>query len=381
VPTCFLFAESLTDEGCLSLRLDDEGRVDSPPQQRSIDEIQTLQINTQTVVVLPTHWCSLHEVELPWLGERKARLAIPYALEDHVAQPVSTLHLAFDKQHYQNNRYQVVVTDARFLTDLIARLDTLGLDFDTLTLDWFALQEHEACVSDSSLLVYDETFRGSLSSDPAAIYLHSHANPAAVFIFNDSAPALIQPQMTALNESFYTWVAKRLLNSTAMNLCQGTLKHDTKQQSSLRWYQLCALLGGALLISALVINAILSYALSQKISTLDEQIAVIYRQFFPKATQVISPKFRINQLITGNAAHQDVDFWRLLEQLGQAIGNEPFVIDRLSYQQKTLSITLTAKDFAALDALQRRLEKAQVHVTQSRAASLEQRVVATLELH
>ncbi len=135
------------------------------------------------------------------------------------------------------------------------------------------------------------------------------------------------------------------------------------------------------MISTLLINAILSYALTQKLSTLDEQIAVIYRQFFPNATHVISPKFRINQLIKGNAAHQDVDFWRLLEQLGQAIGNEPFVIDRLSYQQKTLSITLTAKDFAALDALQRRLEKAQVHVTQSRAASLEQHVVATLELH
>ena len=112
--TCFLFAQHFTDESCLSLRIDDLGQLEAPLERRSLDAIRALQVKANTIVVLPTDNSSLHYVELPWLGESKARAALPYALEEQVAQHVVTLHVAFDQQHYQNKQYLVVVIDKVF---------------------------------------------------------------------------------------------------------------------------------------------------------------------------------------------------------------------------------------------------------------------------
>ena len=99
--TCVLFIENLDAEGCFCLRLDALDEVDAPLQKRSPDDIRVIQENARTIVVIPTAAAGLHVFNLPWLGERKAREAIPYALEEQVAQPVTELHFAFDKAHYR----------------------------------------------------------------------------------------------------------------------------------------------------------------------------------------------------------------------------------------------------------------------------------------
>ncbi len=105
VATCFIFTEVLNEDQCLCLRLDPNGQIDAPLALRSTSEVKALQMNARTIVVLPTQSSSLHEVELPLLGERKARAALPYALEEELAQNVTTLHFSFDQKHYKQNRY------------------------------------------------------------------------------------------------------------------------------------------------------------------------------------------------------------------------------------------------------------------------------------
>ena len=103
--TCFLFAQHFNDESCLSLRLNEQGQLDAPLERRTVDALKALQVKARTMVVLPTESSSLHQVELPWLAERKAREALPYALEEQVAQQLTSVHVAFDKPHYKNNQY------------------------------------------------------------------------------------------------------------------------------------------------------------------------------------------------------------------------------------------------------------------------------------
>ena len=138
--TCFLFAKHLDADGCLSIRLNTFGEEEAPLQKRTAAELLMLQENARTIVVLPTASASLHVLTLPWLSERKAREAIPFALEEVIAQPVSEVHFAFDKAHYSNGQYLVVAIDAAFLSQCIGLLDELDIDFDVLTLDWFALK-------------------------------------------------------------------------------------------------------------------------------------------------------------------------------------------------------------------------------------------------
>ena len=378
--TCFLFSQHFTEESCLGLRLDDQGALDAPLERRSFDAFRALQVNARTVVVLPTESCGLHQVELPWLGDRKARAALPYALEEQIAQPVSAVHVAFDQQHYQNKHYLAAVIDKAFLQNLIMRLDEASLSFHVITLDWFALKPDEACVSETSLLVRDDAFKGALSVALVDIYLANRTSQTTVLTFNDSDPAIKNTLFTPVDSSFYTWVAQRLLKANALNLCQGELQHHGRQQTNTRWYQASAALAGLWLIGFLIIHVVISHQLSNRIADLDQKIEVIYREFFPQAHQVISPKFRVTQLLKEGASGQDKALWRLQDILAVAINHEAFTIEQFRYQNQTLSVTLLAKDFAALEGLEQRLQSAGVKVTQAQASSHEQQVIATLEL-
>ena len=378
--TCFLFIQNLTETTCLSLRLDAQGQVEAPLEQRTFDAIKALQVAVKTIVVLACERCSLHRVELPWLGSQKARTALPYALEEQLAQQVATVHIAFDQQHYQNKHYLVAVIDKAYLVALMERLDGLALDFDVMTLDWFALRADEACVSETSLLVHDSEFQGVLSTELAAMYLTKRISQTSILEFRDSTSSLKSTAFKHIDESFYEWVAKRLINTHPMNVCQGELQHSVTQQICTRWYQASAILAGLSLGIFLLVHGIASHQLTTKNNHLDQQISVVYHEFFPQATQVISPKFRVEQLLKSRGVSSDKTLWTLLDKLAAAMNHEPLTIDQFQYQNQMLSITLTSKDFAALEALQFRLKKALVNVTQAQASLHDQHVLATLEL-
>ncbi len=379
--TCFIFTHQLDEEQCLCLRLDQNGQVDAPLAVRTIAETKTLQINARTIAVLPTSTSSLHEIELPWLGEGKARAAIPFALEEQLAQNVATLHFSYDRQHYQNNRYLVVVTDKQFLIDLIAKLDALQLHFDLLTLDWFALKENEACITEMGLLIDDNLFKGFLSGELATIYLESPEKQSQLLLFNDSQSLLKNENVTPVDSTAAVWIAQRLLLSNMMNLCQGELQHGSRQHDNKYWYQAAAVMAGVMLCSLFVFKGLYLYSLNSHIDVLDKKIAVIYREFFPGAKQIISPKFRIGQLLKGGGANSDAStLWSLLDQFAAASNNSTFTVEQFRFQNRVLSVTLVANNFAALETLQQRLQQAKVKVTQSQASSHESKVMATLEL-
>jgi general secretion pathway protein L len=381
VTTCFIFAQYLDDEQCLCLRLDQQGQVDAALAMRPIHEVRVLQIDARTIVVVPAQSSSLHKVELPWLGERKARAAIPYALEEQLAQNVTTLHFAFDRKYYKNNCYLVVVTDKQFLVDLIAKLDALDLNFEMITLDWFALKDNEACITEDGLLVRDNVFEGALNGELAAIYLNNKEKNTQILKFKDSISSLKVKKPTSIDSPTSLWVSQRLHQSDGMNLCQADLRHDTRQNLVWHWYLGCAIVASALLVSVMLINAFYLHALTTRISDVDKKTAVLYRDFFPEAKQVISPRFRIGQLLTSGSSNSDTSvLWSLLDKLARGVKQGAFVIEQIRFQNRMLSVTLVSNDFAALENLQQRLQQDKVKVRQAQASSQEHKVVATLEL-
>lgn len=376
--TCFVFMQYCNEEKCLSLRLDQQGGIDAPLLLRSASEIKMLQESARTIVVLPTEISSLHEVELPWLGEQKARAALPYALEEQLAQNVTSLHFAFDRQHYHNGRYLVVVVDKARLRDTLAILQKLNLDFQSITLDWFALRANEACMVADGLLVHDAAFKGALDAGLSSIYLNT--SPAArIFSFRTDKTALQDASFTLVDSPPYVWLAERLLQTNAINLCQGEFSIATHKKRGKYWYRICLALIGLWVSSLLVMKAINLHATTKKMVKIDQQIAIIYKKFFPQATQIISPRFRINQLLQSNLAGGSV-LWVLLDKLALFFNAHQFTIEQFHFQNESLSVTLMSKDFSTLEELQLNLQKAGVKVVQSQAISHEQKVRATLEL-
>ncbi|CAM4397298.1 MAG: hypothetical protein LEGION0403_FIIPPAGN_00820 [Legionella sp.] len=376
--TLFLFTKHLNDKGCLCLKLDADGVTHTPPAQRSFTEIQTLQPDCSTVVIESCANASLLTIELPWLPDRKARIAIPYALEDKLAQSLDELHFAFDKARYQNNHYLITAISKQRMHYIMSLLTEKNIEFTAITLDWFALESGELCISERDVLVNADDFRGELSGDLADSYIKKHPLYRPL-LFTDSLIS-VELETEKKPETSYEWIAKRTLNAKLMNLCQGEMQHGSKSDWIKKGYQLAGALFCFWLVSLILVNAINLYFVNKQTTQIDQQIAEIYHGFFPDAKQVISPKFRIMQLLKSNNNEGQTRFWFLLNQFSKVMDSEQFTLEQFRYQNKILSVTLISPDFAKLEKLENQLKQSQLNVKQTQASTHEQQVVATLEL-
>lgn len=377
--TLFLFSKHLNETGCFCLKLDADGALISSPAQRTFAEIKSLQIDSKSLVIETTEHVSILNLEFSWLPERKARTAIPYALEDKLAQSVEELHFAFDKTRYQNNQYLITVISKQRLRYLMLFLNEQGIEFSGITVDWFALEPQELCISETTLLVNTDDFKGALSGELANIYLKNHPQYQPL-LFADSDIS-IDSSLSKSEDTSFTWIAQRILKSKLMNLCQGDMQHGNKTDFIKKGYQIVAGLFCFWLISLLIVNGIKLHFLNQQTHKIDEQIAVIYHEFFPDAKQVISPKFRISQLLKNNNAEEQNRFWYLINQFAKVMKNDDHnSLEQLRYQNQILSVTLVSTDFASLEELENALKKLQLKVKQTQASTREQQVIATLEL-
>ncbi|KTD21916.1 type II secretion system protein GspL [Legionella londiniensis] len=378
--TWYLFAKQLGEDQFPVVKIDSSGRVEEALTIRTVEDIQAITAGARTVIVLPTDICSLHEVELPWLGERKTRAAIPYALEEQVAQNIESLHFAFDRKHYKDNRYLVAAVDKAILSAWVEQFERFNIRFEILTIDWFALQLHEAFIREQGLLVHEPFFKGVLSTLLAKQFFKKKPPGLTVISCADSDPQLTEFSNQSIDEDSHTWIAQRLNQADLLNFCQGELQREQIRRPMSFWYLTGSILFGLWLLSFLVMKGLEWYTLNHEIKRIDQQIAQIYRQFFPNARQIVNPKFRISQLLKSSAAGSEKAFWLLYAKLSQSLDIEGVQVEMMRYQNQALNLRLTARDFSTLEALQNKLQQSGVAVRQTQASLKENQVLATLEL-
>lgn len=386
--TCYLFVDRIDDGGCLSIRLASDGSIDEPLALRTIDEFKKLQYKSTTIVVIPTELTSIFELEAPLLSARKARPVVSYALEEQLAEPVHCLHFVFDKKFYRNGKYLVVVVNKDILANLQNKLAKLHIHYDAITNDWFAVRENEACVVANKYLVNDQSFKGALSLDLFAQYVQqSKVSLSNVFKFSDS-PVIVDVVLSLQeNMDAYSWIATRLFKNSFMNFCQGDFLSIAEDKLSINYYKIASILGALWFLGLITTKLIYIFLLDREIHIYDNKIANIYRKFFPEARQVISPKFRVNQLLHRHNLGYHAAFWKLLVQFSEARSlalkdshSGYILVEQIKYQNSILSIKIICSDFLVLEKIENNLQVRQVRVNKNGTLLKGDKVISILEI-
>lgn len=379
--TLFLFTQQFDNGDIPCLLMDNNGNLVEPLSKRTSSEIKELQQpGVKTIAVIPTDRTGLLTVKLPKLDERKARTAIPFSLEEQLAQPVSIVHFSFNNKFYQDKHYLVVVIEKSFLQDLIDELNKRNITIDEITTDWFATSANSGCITTTNLLVHTPDFKGAMAGEIATNYLIANTS-TPVSTFNDSTTTLDPKSKLSIEEPYQQWVAKKLLQSPRINLCQGEFKQGTKEKYTKLWLRLSTTLAVIWLVSLLGLNIFNLLIVKHKSTKVDLEIARIYHDFFPNSKRIISPRFRINQLLnTGQSSREEAFFWTLLSKLNKAYNANSVTINDLRVENNMLSMTVAAKSFDKLEKLREQLQNDEVKVTQSQATTQNEHVVATMEL-
>ncbi len=384
--TTFIFISRFNEQGYPCLVLDIHGEILQTLETRDFGALRSLSATYEkTTVVLPCEQFSLHDVELPLLSDKKVRQALPYALEDNLTEALEELHFSFDRRYVNQGHYLACVCSQTYFLNIMTQLTEQSIHVDTITLDWFALKQHESAVLSASTLIYENSFQGALDHPLATSYLKELEHEHVVYQFQDNIPIMLPQTKSSLTlQQVETpqalWIAQRLLEKKPINLCQGRFALKKTNHRLKLWYFVAAGLFGVWLITLFAMNAYQLLVDNHEIKTLESQIAVIYRHFFPDAKQIINPRFRITQFLKSSTASSDEGLWILLSKSSPIIHKSPITLSNFHWQNHVLFITLTVKDFKALDAFQTHLKQTGLQVKQTQASTKNEQVISTLEL-
>lgn len=344
--------------------------------QHLSDFQKTLPPNTKTIILLPAQVAGLHQVSLPKLTSAKKRAAIPFFLEENLVDSVNELHFAFDDTTWPEG---VIVVNKNLLLSLMKTLEHNSIDYDAVTLDWFALNQDEMVQKESIYYIRIPFFQGTVHEELLQELMQKLAQQVSSD-HNSSEEVLPEISNKSIISKSYEWFAERITTNSYVNLCQAELQHGSQRAKIEKNYRLAGYILFALLISALIFPLLNFIILNKQVKKLDQQVTVEYKRFFPQAKQVTSPEFRMRQWLKTHGDVELSDFWVLMQYLAQVYNPKTIQIKKIDYSQQRLYLNVTCASFDDLEKIQKQLEKFSVKLARTKAENRNNQVEAILEL-
>lgn len=332
-------------------------------------------------IILPERFISSRQIELPHISPKKARQALGFALEEDIASPLEAVHWSFSRNDFG---YMVRVIDKPLLQQLHDALAEYELQAQSLVCPSMLLPKNSVFLLPDTLLCTQPECTGAIP------YAHAELIPndaLTCYRFVDSPIENSQPKL--LKEPVHTeiiplnfqhWLVERLPSSPGeANLLQGEFEPKTQKLALRFWQFLCLGLLCACLISALGLSVFTYLHNRATLAALNSAIEVDYKHFFPNATQVISPKFRVEQLLKSRSSGSNALFWLYLKAMSQANRAEVSLL-YVHFQDQKARLKISTRNFTSLKIYSQKLQQDGIKVKQLKANTEGNRVLAELEL-
>ena len=410
-------AGTLDDASELRWVLRDDERPAGSLFRGTLDETVKQAAGARVVLLAPGEDVLLASVELPSLGRQRLARAVPFAMEEQVADDVDELHFALGTRDEQGRVHNAVVSREK-IDAWLDGLRSAGLQADVLASEvlgvpreaandaerhWTLLADGERC-----LLRLDQQRGLALDTANLAVVLQAaldeagNALPAGIDVLScdDDGFAASEPyrQLCALAEEHGIAVALRpqdedrvlLLargfdEKQAINLLQGDYSRRQQLEKMLRPWRPAMLLLGLWLVVQLGSMGLEYQRLSQRNTEMREQIVALYREAFPEARKVVDPRVQMErglEKLRGSAGGQ-ADLLSFVARAGPVFKATPKLkLRSVRYKEGRLDIDLEIDDLQALDQLKQRLaDEAGLRVEIVSASSRDGKVESRIALH
>lgn len=330
-----------------------------------LGELAPLAGRARVTVIVPAQWCRLLHVRLPG-RQRQHRQAIPFALEDRLADDIEDLHFASGRADAQG-AIPVIVTDHRHMQFLRDALETAGIQAERAVSALQCLPRHEDAWSllwlGPQVVLHQGDEAGMVDSALLAGLLEATADqPAALHHYTapGTRPALDEGQVHHWPDDDLLGFLAAHCPSRAINLFQGPYQQKDRLAERLRPWK-TALAAGVLLALVLTTQQALQWRqLTQQKAQLEARIEQVFRQALPDARRMVNPRAQIKQALAqlNRGQTAPAGFMPLLAALGEPLGRQKGLrLSRLDYSRGQLIADLEAKDYESLQNLQQTLQQ------------------------
>lgn len=313
-------------------------------------------------VVLPAEDVLLMQAPRVARSPQQLQKALPYAIEDQLAAPIETQHVAWAPATDPNQVLVAVVARAR-LDALLATLRGHGLEPDALIpepllLAWSPTASSVLLEPGRALLRYGEARAFVGQPEELAMFTGSVGAALDAVRIGDTASPLPLRATQTRDDALQTY-AERARGEPPLNVLQGAYAPRRKLGHARQRWRLAA----ALVAAAAVLGFAHLLLERQQLATLAEQqrqeMAELYRAAVPSATRVVDAEVQLRSALAA-AGHGAADGGlRLLALAAPGLAADSNIrIDTLELRERRLELSVQAPDIAALDALRARLAAA-----------------------
>ena len=372
------------DQAVQWILADSNGTRLSNESSGSLEQVAA-EIGERSVIVLvPSVDLLSTTVHIPARSSSKIKAALPFALEEDLAEDVENLHFAIGERQ-ENGRLPVSVVSKITLDGWLSRLSDAGIEPAILSPENHGLAKIPGTLS---VLVDNDTVMFNDGADTE--FAMQDVTPSDALVFagqlgeteseDEEKSGHLIVFCTAEQEQklSHDWIALRqelhsvdinILPDGALpklavtvaaghgiNLLQGAHGKKTEYASLLRPWKAAAVMLLALGIMAIAMKGLGYYQLQQDESALRTQFNSEYRQIRPDdAREIVDPVATVISLrrnVGGSSAPQV--FLPGLRQLGEAVAaNSAAEIETISYRAGVIDLRLTVPDVATLDKIQK----------------------------
>jgi len=315
-------------------------------------------------LVLPMAVASACAVKLPTVKARWLRQALPYAVEELLADEVEQLHLGLGEP-LEDGRHLLLAVRRSLLQGWLAQLAAQGLQVTAIYVD-ADLLPHDG----TQVLLHGE--HGLLGGAGELRLAFKRVD------WDNLAAGLIEPPQ--LIEESCPWPLLAAGQAWAINLAQGEF---AVQQGSGNWrvWRSVAALAGLWLVLQLGFDLGQSWYLQRQGDSYAAASQALYKELFPADTRIVNLKAQFAEHLNAGAVSNQGSFFGLLNQATSALGEAPqLTVQQLDFSQERgdLALQLQATDFASLEQLRQRLQQAGLQVQLGSASREAQGVSARM---
>lgn len=345
-------------------------------------EAAALAAKHKTIVLLDSPAVHLDSVRLPIKNQQKLLRAIPYAIEEKIADDIDELHFVAGKTA-SDGRTPVAAIKHDVLKRILRSLEAasiypLALIPDTLCLTANSSQWAVLLQEDRAKIQFDSFDAGEFDRDALPLLIKAELQPdertppEKIILFSvagDDSPsedisAAIPPPIELLRVSYNTHplviFCGQYRRALPLNLLQHAYK--PKQKVNVNWqrWRLAASLATVWLCLNLGITSMQYYALADSNNKLQVEIDNIYKKTFPESARVVNARIQMEQKLNelkglgGDSAGSSL--MALLADSSTALSSEKAVaIQAINYRNNTVDIEVTGANLQNIEQLNKKL--------------------------
>ncbi len=378
--------------------VNNQGELTSRITSGSLEDAAIVAQQHKVVVLLDSSNVHLNHVQLPTSNRQRMLRAIPYALEDQLAEDIENFHFVIGKT---DPHYGTPVAGIRkdTIEGLLATFNQAGISIDAVIPDAIcspaAPDQWSVLFHAGKALVQFEALIGSVI-DTANLPLLLQASlgkaerkPEKIVYFyldgEEPDPALEQIDTdveiikVAYNTHPLVVFCGEFSRAKSLNLLQG--KYKPRRKSGGQWYRwrLAASLAAVWLLLYAGINLVELNSLESRNAELGIQIEKIYKQSFPGSKRIVNPRVQMEQKLNelrGGGGPQGSQFLALLTESVSAIsGQKDIEIQSIDFRNNRMDIGLTGTNLQSVETLNRQLNRNTRLSTEIVSATSEKNIV------